>query len=128
MVTAISSGISISISCKFEPRFSNPENNLFMFSYRINIENRNDFTICLERRRWNIQDSAGPARKVDGEGVVGKQPVIPPGGSYSYRSSCDFSTDTGQMRGSYEMRNLDTDTLFEVEVPSFMLMIPHRLN
>lgn len=99
-----------------------------MFSYHINIENKNSFTVRLERRKWHITDSAAPARTVEGEGVVGKQPVIPPGGTYAYRSSCDFSADTGRMSGTYQMRNVVTDEVFDVEVPSFMLMVPHRLN
>lgn len=128
MVTAISSGIKISIHCNFEPRFSNPENNLFVFSYHINIGNRNNFTKSVERRRWKIQDSAAPARKAEGEGLLSRQPIIPPDGSYSYRSFCDFSTDTGQIKGIYEMCNIENDILFAVKVPSFVLMVPHRLN
>lgn len=128
MVTAISAGVKISVDCQFESKFSNPENNLYMFSYHIKIENRNAFTVRLERRKWHITDSAAPARTVEGEGVVGKQPLIPPGGTYTYRSSCDFSADTGCMNGVYLMRNVSTNALFEVEVPSFMLMVPHKLN
>lgn len=99
-----------------------------MFSYNISIENNNPFSIKLERRRWKICDSSTKKREVEGEGVVGQQPVIKPGERYTYRSSCDFSTDTGQMFGAYQMRNLESDGLFEVVIPNFMLMVPHKLN
>ncbi len=99
-----------------------------MFSYGINIENKNDFPIQLMRRFWHITDSNTRKREVEGEGVIGEQPVILPGKSYSYRSSCDFTTDTGRMHGNYQMLNLDTEEVFSVEIPSFMLMVPHRLN
>ncbi len=128
MVTAISSGVKISVKCSFEPRFSNPDNHLFMFSYNIEISNQNSFPIRLERRRWFISDSSTQKREVEGEGVVGQQPVILPGNAYSYRSSCDFSTDTGQMFGTYLMRNLEDNTIFEASIPPFMLMVPHKLN
>jgi ApaG protein len=128
MTTALTSGILISVSCRYESKFSNPAQNLYMFSYTIVIENKNDFPIQLKRRFWHITDSSTRKREVEGEGVIGEQPVIEPGKSYAYRSSCDFTTDTGRMHGSYQMQNLSTGVLFDVEIPSFVLMVPHRLN
>lgn len=128
MATALSSGIEISVKCTYEERFSNPVNSLFMFSYYITIENHNAFPIRLEKRHWQITDSQSQKRVVKGEGVVGQQPIILPGERYSYRSSCDFPTDTGCMAGTYTLRNLGSDEIFEVPVPAFTLMVPHRLN
>jgi ApaG protein len=128
MVTAISSGIKISVTCKYEERFSKPENEVFLFSYEIHIENQNAFAIQLLRRHWKIVDSNSERREVEGEGVIGEQPVILPGQKFSYRSSCDFTTDTGQMLGTYTMLNRESGENFEVEIPAFMLMVPHRLN
>ncbi len=99
-----------------------------MFSYTIVIENKNDFLIQLKRRFWHITDSNTHKREVEGEGVIGEQPVIKPGKTYAYKSSCDFTTDTGRMHGSYQMMNLESGELFSVEIPSFVLMVPHRLN
>ncbi len=128
MTTALTSGIEISVDCKFESKFSNPEQGLFLFSYGIQIFNKNEFSIQLLRRQWQIIDSKAKSREVEGEGVIGEQPVILPGESYRYRSSCDFTSDTGMMCGKYTMQNLDTDEEFEVKIPEFMLMVPHRLN
>ncbi len=128
MTTALTSGINISIDCSYEDRFSNPENELFMFSYKIEIENKNQFPIQLLRRHWHIIDSTTQSREVDGEGVIGEQPIIMPGDTFAYRSSCDFRTDTGKMCGYYIMENLETHDTFEVEIPEFLLMVPHKLN
>lgn len=128
MTTALTSGISISVNCSYEDRFSNPENELFMFSYKIQIENKNAFPIQLLRRHWHIIDSSTRSRQVEGEGVIGEQPIIMPGHSFSYRSSCDFTTDTGKMCGHYLMENLENMETFKVDIPEFMLMVPHKLN
>ncbi len=128
MTTALTSGISISVDCSYEDRFSNPENELFMFSYKIQIENKNAFPIQLLRRHWHIIDSSTRSRQIEGEGVIGEQPIILPGQSFSYRSSCDFTTDTGKMCGHYMMENLENKEMFQVDIPEFMLMVPHKLN
>lgn len=128
MTTALTSGISISVDCRFEDKFSNPTNKLFIFSYGILIENKNPFPIQLLRRYWSIVDSNMAEREVNGDGVVGEQPIINPGESYSYRSSCDFNTDTGKMSGYYIMRNLENEKLLKVAIPEFLLIVPYRLN
>jgi len=128
MTTALSSGIKISVKCNFEERFSKPENGLFLFSYKITLENRNEFAIQLMRRHWHIYDSSTKRREVEGEGVIGVQPIIKPGETYSYKSSCDFTTDTGKMYGYYVMQNQQTNEEFKVNIPSFVMIVPHRLN
>lgn len=128
MTTALTNGIHISVDYRYEKRFSNPEQKLFMFSYRIEIENTNDFPIRLMRRHWRIVDTAMHHREVSGDGVIGEQPVIESGEHYVYKSACDFTTDTGRMMGYYEMKNLKTGQIFHVDIPEFMLMVPHRLN
>ena len=128
MTTALTNGIHISVDHQYEQRFSNPAQNLYMFSYRIEIENTNDFPIRLMRRFWRIVDTAMHHREVTGDGVIGKQPIIESGEHYTYKSACDFTTDTGRMTGFYEMKNLSTGAIFRVDIPEFMLMVPHKLN
>ncbi|WP_113660857.1 Co2+/Mg2+ efflux protein ApaG [Pedobacter nanyangensis] len=128
MVTAITEGIKISVDTIYQDEHSNPENGHFMFAYRISIENLTDFEIQLMRRQWFIFDSNGTAREVEGEGVVGVQPVIIPGDSYSYVSGCNLKTDIGSMRGRYLMRRTLDDSEFLVEIPEFELVVPFRLN
>lgn len=128
MTTALTSGIMISVNCRFEEKFSNPTAGLFLFSYGIQIENKNPYPIKLLRRYWKITDSNTRQREVEGEGVIGEQPIINPGESYSYRSSCDFNTDMGKMSGYYTIQNLENDLEFNVEIPEFLLMVPYRSN
>lgn len=128
MTTALTSGIKISVNCRYEDKFSNPQNQLYIFSYGIEIENKNPFPIQLISRHWYILDSNTKKREVEGEGVIGEQPLIQSGKSYSYRSTCDFSTDTGKMCGYYWMKNMVTGQMFKVDIPEFMLMVPYKLN
>ncbi|WP_113651391.1 Co2+/Mg2+ efflux protein ApaG [Pedobacter namyangjuensis] len=128
MVTAITEGVKISVETIYQDEHSNPANEHFMFAYRIEVENLSDQSVQLMRRKWFIFDSNGTTRDVEGEGVVGLQPVIAPGESYSYVSGCNLKTDIGTMRGYYSMNNLVTETSFKVEIPEFQLVVPYRLN
>lgn len=128
MVTAITEGVKISVETVYQDEHSNPTNEHFMFAYRISVENLSDCTIQLMRRKWFIFDSNGTIREVEGEGVVGQQPIIEPGDSYSYVSGCNLKTDIGSMRGNYTMHNLVQETSFKVEIPEFQLIASYKLN
>lgn len=128
MVTAITEGVKISVETVYQDEYSNPGNDHYVFAYRINIENLSDYAIQLKRRQWLIFDSSGTQREVEGEGVVGLQPVIEPGESHSYVSGCNLTTDMGTMTGSYLMARLVDDTEFTVSIPKFSLIAAYRLN
>ncbi|MBE9600677.1 Co2+/Mg2+ efflux protein ApaG [Pedobacter sp. MC2016-24] len=128
MVTAITNGIKISVQTMYQDQDSNPEAEHFMFAYRIVIENLSDYTIQLKRRQWFIFDSSGLQREVEGEGVVGEQPVIEPGDAHTYVSACHLTTDMGSMKGNYLMTRLADQTDFTVDIPEFELIVPYRLN
>jgi ApaG protein len=99
-----------------------------MFAYRITLENHNSFPVKLHRRYWEIFDSNGSHREVEGEGVVGIQPTIEPGESYQYVSGCNLRTEMGKMHGSYQMENLNTQQMFRVHIPSFEMIVPMKNN
>lgn len=124
----ISNGIEIKVETHYQPDFSNPANSEFMFAYKITIENNNIFTVKLLSRYWKIFDSNGTYREVEGEGVVGVQPVIMPGEKYQYISGCNFKTEFGKMSGKYLIENLNNNHLFEVDVPTFIFQTPFKLN
>lgn len=128
MVTAITQGVKISVETIYQDEHSNPANGHFMFAYRIEIENMSDYAIQLMRRQWFIFNSNGTVRQVDGEGVVGVQPVIEPGKSHAYVSGCNLKTDMGSMRGHYSMTRLVDETSFNVDIPEFQLIVPYKLN
>ena len=92
----------------------------FVFAYSVRIENHRPERVQLMRRHWFIQDGSGDIREVEGEGVVGQQPIIPPHGWHEYLSNCILSTFEGSMEGTYLMRRPNGET-FEVMIPRFAL-------
>jgi ApaG protein len=79
-------------------------------------------------RHWTIFDSNGTKREVEGEGVVGQQPIIEPGNNHEYVSGCNLKTDIGSMKGSYEMKRIVDGQTFRVNIPEFYLITPFKLN
>ncbi|UIR55752.1 Co2+/Mg2+ efflux protein ApaG [Sphingobacterium sp. SRCM116780] len=128
MITQITEGIKISVECIFQPEYSNPERDHFMFAYQISIENLSDYSIQLISRYWNIFDSIGNYNEVYGDGVVGEQPVIEPGQTHQYTSGCNLKSEMGFMEGYYKMIKLIDDSAFEVEIPRFNLIANYLLN
>ncbi|RNL50647.1 Co2+/Mg2+ efflux protein ApaG [Pedobacter jejuensis] len=128
MVTAITDGVKVSVETIYQPEYSNPANEHFMFAYRIEISNLSDYQVQLMRRQWVIFDSNSSRREVDGEGVVGVQPIINPGESHVYVSGCNLKTDIGSMKGTYLMKRLVDEGEFEVDIPEFQLIAPYKLN
>jgi ApaG protein len=128
MVSKISEGITISVETYYQPDYSNPKNNEFMFAYRITIENNNPFPVKLLSRHWYIFDSNGSYREVEGDGVVGVQPQINPGESYQYISGCNLRSEMGRMHGTYNMMNVNSNKKFSVLIPAFEMQVPFKLN
>lgn len=124
----VTAGVKVSVECFFQPDYSNPSNGEFMFAYRITIENGNPFPVQLISRHWYIFDSNMQRREVEGEGVVGVQPVIQPSDSYQYVSGCNLKTELGKMYGTYQMIDLDTHRSFTVSIPEFVMIAPMKLN
>jgi ApaG protein len=128
MVTKITDGVKISVETIYQPEYSNPANEHFMFAYRVNIENLTENSVQLLNRHWQIFDSNGTKREVEGEGVVGQQPIIEPGNNHEYVSGCNLKTDMGSMKGSYEMKRIADGQKFRVNIPEFYLIAPYKLN
>ncbi|MFN4313017.1 MAG: Co2+/Mg2+ efflux protein ApaG [Chitinophagaceae bacterium] len=128
MNSIITEGIQVSVETFYQPDYSNPIQSEYMFAYRITLENHNPFPVKLLRRHWEIFDSNGSHREVEGEGVVGVQPVIEPGESYQYVSGCNLRTEMGKMKGSYQMENSHNLRTFDVSIPSFEMIVPMKNN
>ena len=128
MISKISGGVKISVETFYQPEYSNPLNSEFMFAYKITIENNNDFPVKLLRRHWHIYDSDGSMREVEGEGVVGIQPVIDPAASYQYISGCNLRSEMGKMHGTYLLENVNNKKTFDVSIPSFEMHVPFKMN
>lgn len=128
MVTQITDGVKVSVDCIYQEEYSNPESNHYMFAYRITIENLSNQSVQLLRRHWFIFDSGASKSEVEGEGVVGVQPIIAPGQSHEYVSGCNLKSEIGYMEGTYQMMRRSDSTVFNVEIPRFNLIAPFRLN
>ena len=92
----------------------------FVFAYFVRIENHGPSAVRLLRRQWAITDADGQVQHVEGEGVVGLQPTIAPGGSHEYHSFCVLPTFEGTMEGVYEMERAD-GTPLDAQIPLFHL-------
>jgi ApaG protein len=128
LASQITEGIKISVNTKFLNEQSSYENSYFLFSYRITIENKSENTIKLLSRHWDIFDSNFEHREVDGEGVIGEQPVLAPNEIFEYESACSLTTDMGKMKGFYTLLRLVDNTKLQVLIPEFELITLYRLN
>jgi ApaG protein len=128
IVQQITEGVNVMVETFYQPSQSSPVNSEYLFAYRITIENTGLFPVMLQRRHWHIVESNGSHREVEGEGVVGQQPIIEPGSSYQYVSAANLTTDIGKMYGTYQMENLYNKTELTVAIPEFQLVAPFKMN
>jgi ApaG protein len=128
MVTATTNGIRISVETFYQAELSKPLHHSFMFAYRITIVNDSPYTVQLLHRHWFILDGNGEQREVEGEGVVGQQPVLEAGGRYQYVSGVPLKSEIGTMHGYYTMQRHADNATFEARIPQFTLLIPAKNN
>lgn len=124
---AATRGVRVRVQSQWEEEQSDPGNGRFLFSYRVRVENEGEETVQLISRRWVVTDGDGEQQVVEGPGVVGQQPVLPPGGSFEYSSFCPLTTPVGTMEGSYWMVSGGGDS-FEAEIAPFTLSVPGTVN
>lgn len=128
MITQITKGIKISVETSFEGTFFKNYKMHFAFGYKITIENQSKDSVQLTSRHWQIFDALNNIEVVDGEGVIGKKPVLKPGESHTYSSGCLLTSPIGAMRGHYNMVNFTSTRKFRVFIPTFKLCAPFALN
>lgn len=128
MVSQITRGIKISVLTSFEGTYFKNYKIHFAFTYHVSIENQSKDSVQLNSRHWEIYDALNNTETVDGEGVIGKKPVIKPGENYTYSSGCLLSSPIGAMKGHFNMVNFTTTKSFKVEIPAFKLSAPFAIN
>ena len=124
MYKAVTRGISVTVTPRFMPEESSPENGRYFFAYTVEIINTGPERVQLRARYWKIIDGRGQVQEVRGAGVVGKQPVLGPGESFHYTSGCPLPTPDGTMEGTYDMVTATGET-FQAAIPAFSLDSPH---
>jgi ApaG protein len=128
MVQQVTRGIKISVDTSFEGTFYKNYKVHFAFGYKVTIENQSKDSVQLNTRHWKILDALNNIEVVDGEGVIGKKPVLKPGESHTYNSGCLLSSPFGAMQGHYDMVNFTTTKKFRVAIPTFKLSAAFALN
>ena len=124
MYRAVTREIEVTVSPRFLSDRSEPDKGQFFWAYTIEISNNSGETVQLKTRYWHITDAMGRVQEVRGAGVVGEEPVIPPGESFEYTSGVPLPTPSGFMAGSYGMVT-DSGEHFDIEVPAFSLDSAH---
>jgi len=122
MVTATTEGIKVTVEVTYQPEFSSPHQHHYVFTYKVNIENNSSHTLQLMRRKWEIYDAGDVSKTVEGDGVVGQQPILEPGNKHEYVSNYNLKSGLGKMRGSFFMEKLFDGKLLEVKIPEFQLI------
>jgi len=125
MYRAVTRGIEVSVEPFYLEEQSNPDENRYVWGYRITIANNSTETVQLRSRYWQITDANGHVEEVRGAGVVGEQPTLEPGDSFQYSSGCPLTTTSGVMVGRYQMQG-NGGSMFEVDIPAFSLDIPEQ--
>ena len=128
MVSQITRGIKISVLTSFEGTYFKNYKIHFAFTYQITIENQSKDSVQLHSRHWEIYDALNDVDTVDGEGVIGKKPVIKPGEAFSYSSGCLLASPIGAMKGHFNMVNFTSTKTFKVLIPTFKLSAPFAIN
>jgi ApaG protein len=119
-------GITVRVAPHYLPDQSDPERGYYVWAYHVRVENAGVVAARLMARRWLITDGTGHTEQVEGDGVVGVQPLIAPGGAYDYVSGCPLATASGHMQGRYVMMGED-GVRYTVAIPAFALEVPGRL-
>ena len=126
MYSKTTGNITITVEPSYLADESAPDENHYVWSYHIKIENHGQQSIRLRTRYWKIMDSSGVVQEVEGEGVVGKQPLLSPGESYEYTSGAPLCTPSGIMVGNYGMELVDKGEIITVDIPAFSLDSPYQ--
>jgi ApaG protein len=122
---AITRGIAVSVEPSYLEANSSPDDSQYFWAYRVTIENQGRETVQLLNRHWMITNARGEFTEVKGAGVIGKQPFLRPGESYTYTSGAPLNTSSGMMGGSYQMES-DRGERFDIEIPTFSLDCPDQ--
>jgi ApaG protein len=122
---AITRGIAVSVEVTYLEANSSPGNSQYFWAYRVTIENQGRETVQLRSRHWMITNAHGELTEVKGPGVIGKEPFLEPGESFTYTSGAPLNTPSGMMGGSYQMES-DTGERFDIEIPTFSLDRPNQ--
>ena len=117
---AVTRGVRVHVESEYAAERSQPSQNQWFFLYTITIANEGHEIVQLLTRHWIITDATGRIEEVRGPGVVGKQPILKPGESFTYTSGCPLNTPFGVMQGTYQMVT-DAGEHFDATIAPFKI-------
>lgn len=126
MIQQVTHNIKVSVESKFVGSYFSHAKKQYAFSYQITIENLSQHSVQLKSRYWLIKDALNETETVEGEGVIGEQPILQPGGKHQYSSGCVLVSPFGSMQGHYTMKTPFQE--IEVTIPIFTLNAPFAMN
>ena len=124
MYEAVTNKIRVRVTPEYMADQSEPEDSYYFWSYKVEITNLGSATVQLKTRHWRITDASGRTEEVRGPGVIGEQPLLEPGQSFTYSSGCPLKTPQGLMVGSYQMVDGD-GRMLDISIPAFSLDSPY---
>jgi ApaG protein len=127
MSETLTRGVRVQVQSVYVPERSSARDGHFFFAYRVTITNEGTEPVQLRSRHWIITDGTGHVQEVQGDGVVGEQPHLAPGGRFEYTSACPLPTPFGSMRGTYQMVT-GRGERFDAVIAPFTLAAPHALT
>jgi len=127
MYETFTNGIRVTVTPEFLEDQSEPDEHRYVWAYTVRIANETGRPVCLKTREWRITDALGRTQIVRGDGVVGEQPFLEPGGSFEYTSGAPLPTPSGLMTGAYGMET-DAGETFDAQIPAFSLDSPHEIR
>lgn len=124
--SAVTRGIHVTVRTFYLEDQSEPDEGKWVWAYQVRIENRGREAVQLLRRTWRITDALGRMQVVQGDGVVGEQPLLEPDEAFEYTSGTPLDTSSGFMAGLYHMVVTASGERFDAEIPAFSLDSPHQ--
>jgi ApaG protein len=124
---AVTNNVRVEVESQYAPDHSQPFEQHWFFHYTVRITNEGEDTVQLISRHWFVADAAGHTDEYQGPGVVGEQPVLVPGESFTYTSGCTIKTANGVMRGTFAMIS-ESGEHFDVEIAPFALQEPYTIH
>jgi len=125
---AVTRGVRVLVQSEYAPEQSQPSKSQWFFLYTVTISNEGEETVQLLTRHWIIKDGTGHVEEVRGPGVVGKQPTLAPGESFTYTSGCPLPTPFGVMEGTYQMVVSGSGEEFDAKIAPFTLSEPYTVH
>ena len=125
MYDATTHSIRVSVEPNYLEDQSAPEDNYYVWSYHVVIENKGGNTVQVRHRHWRIIDSTGRTQEVEGEGVMGEQPILGPGDRFEYTSGAPLNAPSAIMGGIYKI-STEEGLVLDVAIPHFSLDSPYQ--